>query len=134
MPDGEQPGEAVVEDQLRQARQALADADGARDAQLSDALVINRLYYACFHAAQAVLYHRGHDPTSHGGVLSLFGSEVVVAGDASRADGRFLNDLSELRKQADYGYGELDENVDALLARTQQFVSKMESLCSASEE
>ncbi|EJN57373.1 hypothetical protein HSB1_43360 [Halogranum salarium B-1] len=67
-------------------------------------------------------------------MLSLFGSKVVVVGDASRADGRFLNDLSELRKQADYGYGELDENVDALLARTQQFVSKMEALCSPSEE
>ncbi len=62
MPDGDTPGEAVIEDQLRQARQALADADGARDAQLSDALVINRLYYACFHAAQAVLYHRGTIP------------------------------------------------------------------------
>jgi uncharacterized protein (UPF0332 family) len=134
MPDGESPGDAVVEDQLRQARQALADADGARDAQLSDALVINRLYYACFHAAQAVLYHRGHDPTSHGGVLSLFGSEVVVAGDATRADGRFLNDLSELHKKADYGYGELDENVDALLERTRQFVSTMESLCVVSDE
>jgi hypothetical protein len=59
MPDDERPGEAAIENQLRQARQALADADGARDAELSDAVVINRLYYACFHVAQAVLY----DPT-----------------------------------------------------------------------
>jgi len=58
------PDEAV-EDQLRQARQALADAEGAREAELSDAVVINRCYYACFHAAQAVLYDRGHDPSSH---------------------------------------------------------------------
>ena len=42
------------------------DADGARDAELSDAVVINRLYYACFHAAQAVLYDRGYDPSTHG--------------------------------------------------------------------
>lgn len=130
MPDDENLGEAAVEDQLRQARQALADAGGARNAELSDAVVINRLYYACFHAAQAVLYDRGHNPSTHGGVLSLFGSEVVVTGDAAREDGRFLNDLSELRKQADYGYGTIDENVDALLARTRQFVSQMESLCS----
>lgn len=75
MPDRE------VADQLRQAEQALADATGARDADLSDAVVINRLYYACFHAAQAVLYDRGREPTSHGGVLSLFGSVVVTAGD-----------------------------------------------------
>ena len=125
MPDGATPREAAVEDQLRQARQALADAEGARNAELSDAVVINRLYYACFHAAQAVLYDCGHDLSTHGGVLTLFGSEVVVAGDASREDGRFLNDLSELRKQADYVFGTIDENVDGLLALTRKFVSQM---------
>jgi uncharacterized protein (UPF0332 family) len=127
------PGEAAVEDQLRQARQALSDADGARNAELSDAVVINRLYYAYFHAAQAVLYDRGHEPSTHGGVLSLFGSEIVVAGDAPREYGRFLNDLSELRKQADYGYGPVDEDVNALHSRTQQLVSEMEALCPSSD-
>ena len=130
MSNDDAPDEAAVEDQLRQARQALSDAEGARNAELSDAVVVNRLYYACFHAAQAALYDRGHDPTTHGGVLTLFGSEIVSEGDASRTDGRFLNDLGELRQQADYGYGTIDEDVDALLARTRQFVSEMESLCS----
>lgn len=129
MPDENAPGDDPVEDQLRQARQAFADAEGARDADLSDAVVINRLYYACFHAAQGVLYDRGYNPSSHGGVLSLFGSEVVTAGDVTRKRGRFLNRLSELRRQADYGYGTLDENVDTLLQRTEQFVTEMESLC-----
>jgi uncharacterized protein (UPF0332 family) len=101
MPDDDPPSDAAIEDQLHQARQALSDAEGARDADLSDVVLINRLYYACFHAAQAALYNRGHDPTTHGGVLSLFGSEIVVGGDASREDGRFLNDLAELRNQAD---------------------------------
>lgn len=89
---------------------------------------MNRCYYACFHAAQAVLYDRGHEPESHGGVLSLFGSEVVTEGDADRARGRFRNDLSTLRKQADYGYDSVDEDVDALLARTERFVAEMERL------
>jgi uncharacterized protein (UPF0332 family) len=89
MPDETPPRDAPVENQLRQARQALADAEGAREAELSDAVVINRLYYACFHAAQAVLYDRSYTPSAHGGVLSLFGSEVVTAGDADRNRGRF---------------------------------------------
>lgn len=130
MPDDDTPSEAEVNDQLRQATQALSDAEGAQDAELSDAVIINRLYYACFHAAQAALYHRGHSPTTHGGVLTLFGSEIVGEGDAPREDGRFLNDLGELRKQADYDYGTVDENIGELLTRTRQFVSKMESLCS----
>lgn len=118
----------AVEEQLRQANKALTDAKGAYDAELSDAVVVNRLYYTCFHAAQAVLYDCGYEPESHGGVLSLFGSEVVVEGDASRDQGRFLNDLSTLRKQADYGYEPLDEDIEELLDKTTSFVETMEEL------
>lgn len=132
MPDANDV-DPTVERELQQARQALDDATKARDAGLSDAAVINRLYYAAFHSVQAVLYDRGFDPTSHGGVLSLFGSEIIAVGDASRRDGRFFSRLSELRQQADYGYDELDENVDALHSRTQRLVSKMSALCTASD-
>ncbi|WP_233553858.1 HEPN domain-containing protein [Halococcus sp. IIIV-5B] len=95
--------DAAVDREIQQAQQALDDAAKAQDADLSDAAVINRLYYAAFHSVQAVLYDREFDPTSHGGVLSLFGSEVIAVGDASRDDGRFFSQLSELRQQADYG-------------------------------
>jgi uncharacterized protein (UPF0332 family) len=118
----------AVAEQLAQAEQALEDARGALAADLSDAVVVNRCYYACFHAAQAVLYDRDHEPSSHGGVLSLFGSEVAVEGDVSRDRGRFLNDLSALRKQADYGYEPLDEDVNSLVDRTASFVDTMERL------
>lgn len=114
--------------QIRQARQALDDATGAREADLSDSVVVNRLYYGCFHAAKAVLYERGYEPDSHGGDLSLFGSEVVVDGAASRAQGRLLNDLSTLRKQADYGYEPIDEDIDDLVDRAGAFVDEMEQL------
>jgi uncharacterized protein (UPF0332 family) len=134
MPDTDDTNSTVtVKREIQQAHQALDDARKARDADISDAAVINRLYYAAFHAIQAVLYDRGFNPTSHGGVLSLFGSEVIAADDAPRKDGRFLNQLSELRQQADYGYEELDEDIDALLSRTQQLVSEMEALCSTLE-
>lgn len=85
--EGDDRARDAVADQLRQATEALNDAVGAREADFSDSVVINRLYYACFHAAQATLYNRDSWPNSHGGVLSLFGSEVVVPGDAPRADG-----------------------------------------------
>lgn len=100
---------------------------------VSDALIVNRLYDACFHAAQAVRYERGYEPSSHGGVLSLFGSAVVVPGDAARDQGRFLNRLGELRKQADYGYEAIEADVDSLVSRSTQFVAEMEDLCSISE-
>ena len=123
----------TVRRELEQARQALSDAEPARDAGVSDATVINRLYYAGVYVGQAALYHHGHEPTSHGGVLSLFGSEIIAGGETPRERGRFPNLLSELRTQADYGYEELDEDVDSLVSRTRQLVSEMESLCSTLE-
>lgn len=120
---------ASVKDELRKAHQALDDAEKARSAELSDATIVNRLYYAAFHAVQAALYDRGFEPTTHGGVLSLFGSEIIATGDAERKDGRFFSKLGQLRQQADYSYEELDENADALYARTKQLVSEMEALC-----
>ncbi|WP_225741175.1 HEPN domain-containing protein [Halorussus halophilus] len=95
--------------------------------------MINRLYYPAFHSVQAALYDRGFEPTSHGGVLSLFGSEIISVGDAPRRDGRFFSKLSELRQQADYGYNELEEDIDALHSRTQELVADMETLCTVSE-
>lgn len=133
MPDHDIPGNDAIESELKQAKRALADAEGAQKAELSDTVVINRLYYACFHAAQAVLYAKGFTPGTHGGVLSLFGSEVVLPGDASRDQGRFLNRLSELRKQADYDPDFVDEDVDPLINQSREFVSDMESLCPISE-
>lgn len=132
MPDGNDT-DPTVGRELQQAQQALDDATKARDAGLSDAAVINRLYYAAFHAIQAALYDRGFEPTSHGGVRSLFGSDSIAAGDAPRRDGRFFSQLGELRQQADYGYDELDENVDALHSRTRELVADMEALCTSSD-
>ena len=129
MPDDDL--DPTVERELHQAHQALDDAAKARDAGLSDSAVINRLYYAAFHAIQAALYDRGFDPTSHGGVL--FGSEIIAVGDAPRRDGRFYSQLGELRQQADYGYDELDENVDALQSRTREPVADMEALCTSDD-
>jgi hypothetical protein len=61
------------------------------------------------------------------GILRSF-SDVIAVGDTSRDDGRSFSQLSALRQQADYGYDELDENVDALYSRTQNLVAEMESL------
>jgi len=61
-----------------------------------DAAVVNRLYYAAFHAIQAALYDRGFEATpltvacSHSLV-----PEIIADGDAPRRDGRFFSQLAE---------------------------------------
>ena len=85
---------------LRGAVENTPEAMWAAEEAAGVRLCVARL---AFHAVQAVLYDRGLDPSSHGAVRSLYGSEVIAAGDAVREDGRFLSRLSEPRQVADYG-------------------------------
>lgn len=117
-----------VAEELEEAHDALSDAAVLLDGG-TDKATVNRLYYACFHAAQAVLYSKGFEPASHRGVVSLFGQEVVLEGDASGADGRFLNELRGLREQADYDHDPIEADIDELFERTEEFVTDMETQC-----
>ena len=116
-----------AEEELRHASEALSDAEILLDGG-SERAVINRLYYACFHAAQAVLYERGFDPDTHGGVLTLFGRELVRAGDATGDDGRFFNEIQAYRLAADHEHGSLTADADELFERTTEFVTDMREL------
>ncbi|QLH84834.1 HEPN domain-containing protein [Halosimplex pelagicum] len=118
--------EEYVDEELGKAREALADAESLAAGSGSDAGVVNRLYYACFHAAQAALYDRGVDPSSHGAVRNLFGKQFVRDDSFSRAQGRLLTTLADLRQQADYGYEPIDEDVGALTERATAFVEAVE--------
>lgn len=117
-----------TDDEIEAARNALSDARILLDGGGTDGAVVNRLYYAAFHAAQAALYAVDEAPSSHAGVLSMFGEELVLAGEATREHGRLLNELYQYRERADYGYGTLDVDVSDLLDRTEQFVEDLSTL------
>jgi len=111
----------------------LHDARVPFDGDGTDAGALNRLYYAVFHAAQAVLYARGEYPTSHGHVRQQFGQEVVLSGDVSREDGRLLGTLYDYRQQADYGSESPRVEVGPLIADVDEFVTHMTALVDAAE-
>ncbi|WP_207591426.1 HEPN domain-containing protein [Halomontanus rarus] len=119
------PEPEYATEELEQARNAVSDATVLVDGDATEDAIVNRLYYACFHAANAALYAIGEEPTSHRGTLALFGSELVIDGPATRDDGRFLNRMRDYREQADYGYDSIDVNTDALFQRTTDFVDSM---------
>lgn len=91
------------------------------------------MYYATFHAAQAVLYARGENPSSHGHVRQEFGQNVVLAGDATREEGRLLGTLYDYRQQADYGRGVSGVNVGDLVDDVEEFVEHMSTLVDAAD-
>jgi uncharacterized protein (UPF0332 family) len=119
--------ERYVEEELAKAQQALNDAEQLASGG-SDEGVVNRLYYAAFHAAQAALYDRGIEPSSHGAIRNRFGEALVLDGSVDRSQGRLLTTLADLRQQVDYGYEPIDADVATLLDRTRSFVESMAAL------
>ena len=119
--------------ELSRARDALHDAEVLLDDDGSDAGVLNRLYYAAFHAAQAVLYARGENPSSQGHVRQQFGQMVVLDGDATREQGRLLGTLYDYRREADYGHGPPSVDLETLIDDVETFVEDMQELVDADE-
>lgn len=63
--------EPVVEE-MNKAKEALSDATVLRNNEGSRDAIANRLYYASYHAAKAVLYTEGHQPKTHAGAVAQF--------------------------------------------------------------
>lgn len=124
-------GDVSAEDALAEltaAQNALQDARVLLAGDGSEAGVYNRLYYAAFHAAQAVLYARGVNPSSHGDVRRQFGQHVVLEGHASREMGRLLGRLYDYRQEADYRTSPPDTDAADLVADVDGFVTHMRAL------
>ena len=62
----------------------------------------NRLYYAAFHMASALLLDKGLSAKSHGGLIHLIGSQFVTKGLLDKTYGRLFSRLYELRQSGDY--------------------------------
>ena len=63
---------------------------------------VNRLYYACFYAAQALLLKHHITATTHAGVKSMFGLHFVSKGIVPIEHGKTFNTLFEKRHSSDY--------------------------------
>lgn len=65
-------------------------------------LVTNRLYYAVFHAVNAMLLIDGIRTGSHKGTSMQFGKSYVLTGIFRREDGVLYSQLQTMREKADY--------------------------------
>jgi uncharacterized protein (UPF0332 family) len=129
-------GDPIVADaerELERARAALHDAEVLFEGDGTDAGVLNRLYYAAFHGAQAVLYVRGENPSSHGHVRQQFGQHVVLDGDATREEGRLLGTLYDHRQAADYGGEVTVTDLGTLVRDVEAFLEHMADLVESAE-
>jgi uncharacterized protein (UPF0332 family) len=114
------------------AREALDDAqfnlDGGRLRVAS-----NRVYYAMFYAAVALLATRDLSSSRHAGVIALFYEHFVRSGTFPRELSHHLGRALDMRTDTDYKVSVLPESVklSEMLENARSFVQKAEDLVRA---
>ena len=90
----------------------------------------NRLYYACYYAATALLIKNGIETKTHQGVINQFGLYFVKTDLFSQKEGRFFKNLFELRQDGDYDdwIDITEEDVIPMVEPARKFIEKVEKL------
>ena len=91
---------------------------------------VNRLYYACFYAVQALLLKHHITATTHVGVKAMLGLHFVSKGIISIEHGKTFNTLFEKRHSSDYeAFAYCDKTlVDDLTTMAESFILQIKDL------
>ena len=114
---------ALIQYRFERAYKTLEEADYMRVGNYFNA-AINRLYYACYYAAVALLIKHELNPGTHAGVKQMLGLHFVATGRLSRELGRCFSLLFERRHSSDYddfAYSS-EEEIDELLPKATDFI------------
>ena len=91
----------MVELEIERAEKITEQFETLREQQYWDTLV-NRMYYAAFHAVSALLIHNSLRVHTHRGALIAFNKEFVRTGLFTQDEGHLLSLLEGLRERGDY--------------------------------
>jgi uncharacterized protein (UPF0332 family) len=120
---------AIVSLRLDNARQTLEDAKIIANNKLWKSAA-NRLYYACFYAANALMVRFGFEAKTHGGVIRLLGLNFISKNLISNELGDVYYKLFTLRQKGDYDDWVVvkESDVVPLLEPAEKFIAEIENL------
>ena len=113
----------MVEHESRKARQTFAQAETLSREGYWDG-VANRLYYASFHAVNALLIHDGHGVRTHHGASSLFRQLYVKTGILPVEVSEHYSILQTMRDKSDYNcsFDATEQLVQPLIEPTRRLI------------
>lgn len=91
----------LVDYRLSRAAETLKEAEYNAAGKYFNTAV-NRLYYACYYAASALMLAYGLAASTHKGVKSMLGLNFITTGKLDRRYGRIYQQLFENRQSGDY--------------------------------
>ncbi len=91
---------------------------------------VNRLYYACFYAFNALLLKSNLSSAKHTGVRVLLNKNFIKTGVISKELGKLYNSLFEYRQQSDYEdlFRMNEEITKSYIEQTEKFIETIEKL------
>ncbi|HHT21770.1 MAG TPA: HEPN domain-containing protein [Bacteroidales bacterium] len=121
--------EALIAYRLERARKTLEEADYMRKGNFFNA-AINRLYYACYYAATALLVAQNIEANTHSGVKAMLSYHFVRTELLNLEHGAIYSNLFDKRHSSDYDdFSYCDATlVDYLRPRAEDFISAIEKL------
>ena len=89
--------------------------------------IANRLYYAVFHAVNALLIHDGHPVNTHRGVIAMFGNYYIRTGIFASVEGRLYSDLQTMRNNSDYNcsYDATQQEIEPMIEPAKRLIDKV---------
>ena len=119
----------IVRYRLENALNTLAEVSSHRENGFYNTAV-NRMYYACYYAASALLIAHHIETKSHEGVRQQLGLNFVLTGKISQEQGRFYSRLFSKRTTGDYDdfITHTEVTVDELYPQAQSFVATIDNL------
>lgn len=91
----------MVNLEMERAEKIIEQFETLRKQQYWDTLV-NRMYYAIFHAVSALMIHNAISIHTHRGALNAFNKEFVRTGVFTEDEGHLFSKLEGLRERGDY--------------------------------
>ncbi len=90
----------------------------------------NRLYYACFYAATALLINDGYETHTHSGVKTLLGLHYFSTEKIEKVFGKMYRQLFNLRQTGDYeDWTDIEaEDIKPFLVPAEKFIETIENL------
>ena len=102
--------------------------DAMKDAHWN--LTIQRLYYAVYYMASALLLKNKIPAQSHNGVVGQIGLHFVTTGRLSKEYGRLYSRLLQSRISGDYNdfFDFTEEDVNSFMQPTRELIKRLEEL------
>lgn len=118
--------QAIVVYRIERARMALDEIKKVMPLKVWG-IIANRMYYALYYAAIALLINDKHTVGTHKGVISLLNQYYVRIGILSKEDGHLFGQVFAFRQGSDYDdfMDATEEDIDRFLPEVETLVEKI---------